>query len=351
MCFCISCHYFDNWRQTNIRGNGIKQPLISTLFLAYLDEMILERGGSPADLVAEAGLPPTVLAQDGSLIPFTLHAGLLDQVAEKLRWPTLALELGRRQSIGYLGPIYPLLCNANTVREGLDLLARHLSIQANLVKTWVDESDFIAEFHLKMNLSIIAESPRFQDHAVSLTQNLIHWLCGQSWQPRAIFFPRDEPEDITAYTQFFNAPVAFNSNKLSITFDSAYLDKPFQNELSSLPDQLRGDLESREILDASAQVSFIIQSILGITDCNINHVARALGYTKRTLQRNLNSEGTSFMSILDAVRINRAKIYLANDYYRLGDVAVMLGFADQACFNRSFRRWLGMTPSQWQKAQ
>ena len=239
----------------------MKQPMISTLFLTHLDEMILERGASPADLVKESGLPATVLNHTETLIPFALHSGLLEKVSDRLRWPTMTLELGSRQSIGYLGPMYPLLCKAQSVREALKIFNKHLTMQANAVHSWVDESEFIAEFHLSIQLPIIAQSPRFQDHALSLARNLIQWMCGPSWQPRAVFFPRQAPENVAAYTGFFGTPVAFDSDKLSITFSREFLDKPFKSDLKNIPDQFRRGLENREIFDASSQVSYTVQSI------------------------------------------------------------------------------------------
>ena len=49
------------------------------------------------------------------------------------------------------------------------------------------------------------------------------------------------------------------------------------------------------------------------------------------------------------MRAGRAKEYLRNDYYRLADVAAMLGYADQACFTRSFQRWFGVSPRAWRR--
>ena len=34
---------------------------------------------------------------------------------------------------------------------------------------------------------------------------------------------------------------------------------------------------------------------------------------------------------------------------RTGQLANRLGYADQAVFSRAFRRWSGMTPSQWRR--
>ena len=46
----------------------------------------------------------------------------------------------------------------------------------------------------------------------------------------------------------------------------------------------------------------------------------------------------------------RAKELLANEDYRIYDVAHELGFQDPASFGRSFKRWFGMTPGAYRSA-
>jgi AraC-like DNA-binding protein len=42
-----------------------------------------------------------------------------------------------------------------------------------------------------------------------------------------------------------------------------------------------------------------------------------------------------------------AQEYLATSKLPMGNLAQLLGYADQSAFNHAFRRWHGMTPRQW----
>jgi len=75
-------------------------------------------------------------------------------------------------------------------------------------------------------------------------------------------------------------------------------------------------------------------------------VAASLALTDRTLQRRLKAENTSFQQLLDDARRELARKYLADSRYALGQVAHMLGFADQSNFFRACRRWFGKPPAQ-----
>lgn len=63
----------------------------------------------------------------------------------------------------------------------------------------------------------------------------------------------------------------------------------------------------------------------------------------RTLQRRLAALGTSFVAIADAARADLARHHLRAGA-SIAEVAVALGFADQAAFHKAFMRWEGTTP-------
>src|SRR5262249_45974404 len=76
-------------------------------------------------------------------------------------------------------------------------------------------------------------------------------------------------------------------------------------------------------------------------------IANALKMSTRTLQRRLEAEGTSFQELVDAVRQELARVYVADPKYALGEVAYLLGFSEITAFTRAFKRWTGTTPSRW----
>jgi len=73
-------------------------------------------------------------------------------------------------------------------------------------------------------------------------------------------------------------------------------------------------------------------------------VAAALHLADRTLQRRLSAEKTSFQQLLDEARRDLARKYLADPRHALGQVAHLLGFADQSNFFRACRRWFNAAP-------
>ena len=79
---------------------------------------------------------------------------------------------------------------------------------------------------------------------------------------------------------------------------------------------------------------------------SLEHIARVLRTSPRTLKRQLAAEGTSFSEIVDDERRERALFLLRATGTSVKDVASRLGYANIANFTRAFHRWTGRTPSQ-----
>ncbi len=79
-------------------------------------------------------------------------------------------------------------------------------------------------------------------------------------------------------------------------------------------------------------------------------LAQMLSIHRRTLNRRLKAEGTTFQRVLDEVRFDIARDLLSNSNVHLDDIAATLGYAAVTPFMRTFRRWSGTTPGQWRRS-
>lgn len=73
--------------------------------------------------------------------------------------------------------------------------------------------------------------------------------------------------------------------------------------------------------------------------------AQRLALSRRTLQRALQEEGTTFSETLQRSRVDAAQGLLGDSSLTLTDVAFCTGFSDQAHFTRTFRRYNDVPPS------
>jgi AraC-like DNA-binding protein len=80
-------------------------------------------------------------------------------------------------------------------------------------------------------------------------------------------------------------------------------------------------------------------------------IAKRLGLSQRTCARRLSSEGVTFSQILDALRGDLARQYLANPELSISRIAWLLGYQEVSAFTHAFRRWTGKTPREARSRQ
>lgn len=76
----------------------------------------------------------------------------------------------------------------------------------------------------------------------------------------------------------------------------------------------------------------------------IQTIAQQVQLSRRTLQRRLALDGSSFSIELDAVRRDHALAVLKGGPISVSELSNALGYKQQASLSRAVRRWTGCTP-------
>jgi AraC-like DNA-binding protein len=80
-------------------------------------------------------------------------------------------------------------------------------------------------------------------------------------------------------------------------------------------------------------------------------VASHFNMSSKTLERRLGERGARYRELVDDVRCDLAKHYLADTDLRLQQIAYLLGYSEPAPLVRAFKRWAGCTPIQYRARQ
>ena len=112
-----------------------------------------------------------------------------------------------------------------------------------------------------------------------------------------------------------------------------------------------GDVSGRRTgQDFAAEVRAVLASWNAVDKPSAPAVAASLGVHPRTLNRLLGRTGTRFNRMLGDTRYETAQRMLRDPATPVISIAWSLGYADASAFSRAFRRWSGMTPSEWRRA-
>lgn len=75
-----------------------------------------------------------------------------------------------------------------------------------------------------------------------------------------------------------------------------------------------------------------------------DRVAKHLAVSKRTLERKLSDQGTSFTDVLRNCRLRMANHYLHQTSLPITEIAFLVGYREINSFYRAFKAWHGLTP-------
>ena len=99
----------------------------------------------------------------------------------------------------------------------------------------------------------------------------------------------------------------------------------------------------------SARVRSALTELLPGGSGNVDGVAQKLGVSRRTLQRKLHQEGTTFQRQLDGTREALAKHYLLYTDLPAASITCLLGYREINSFQRSFSLWTGVTAREYRE--
>jgi len=137
-----------------------------------------------------------------------------------------------------------------------------------------------------------------------------------------------------------------------LTFSAEDAEYPFLTENAAMGDFFEVGLKKKlSDLDSEASVTervrSALQEMLPAGQSSIEEVATRLAMSRRSLQRRLAEESSSYQEVLNATRRELAHAYLARSSASLMEIAYLLGFQDGNSFIRAFRGWTGQTPGEY----
>ena len=99
----------------------------------------------------------------------------------------------------------------------------------------------------------------------------------------------------------------------------------------------------------AAQLKRRLAELLAEGEANADAACRALKLSRRTLQRRLRAEKTSFQKVLNEVRAVLAVNYLSHERLKSLDVAMLLGSSSISAFTTAFKSWYDMPPAEYRQ--
>jgi hypothetical protein len=192
--------------------------------------------------------------------------------------------------------------------QALRALMLHFHLHDRGAVPSLQETHDAAIFGYTLYCPNVAGTDHIYDAALVIAGNTLAELTGEDWKMTEVRLFRDPPADEEPFRRHFGVPVRFEAEHAAIVFPAADLTRPLPG------------------------------------------ADRLFALHPRTLNRRLRDEGKTFNALLAETRYEIARQLLRDTHLKIADIAMILGYADSASFNRAFRRWSGANATRWRSS-
>lgn len=332
-----------------VTGMGFSQYVLGAERLGLpVRDLMRDVGLDPEESISPAYRVPRPLFER-AMLAFVLHSG--DEL--------LGFHIGNQVMPALYGIFPSLALAAPTLRDALQVAVRYQALAGGNTHCFqlVEEGDSItASFHPAHANPVI--SRHVTDNIFSLLVHLGRTITGQqAISPQWVRLAHAEPStDVRqAYAAHFQCDITYGASCSELSIPAATGNIPLSQlsveHLHSLEELARKQLEEQHRMYGwLVQVQQEIRSLMLSSVPRRERVADQLHVSVRTLNRRLAEAGLTWQGLLDSMRLQLAREYLCDSGMTIETIAIHLGFSDVRSFQRRFRRWTGMTPTDFRVA-
>ncbi len=331
-------------------ANTTKPPRLA---VGWLLDWLSQNGLSRKRLVAETRLE--FPAQNSAAnLPVADYLALFNYAATTLGNDCIGISVGSSIDLSDFGFAGQLAHHCATLRDSWQAAEKYVGTVSPLMSVKLVEAGISSRIGYDV-ISVPSKLCR-QDVEMSVVTfvRFIRAYAGETWLPDSVGFKHSAPQDLSAYHSLFGQDVRFDQPANTLVFPSAVLDTRVSHSDPALlailrehADSLLADLDRKDNL--VAMLRFSIVRTIGTDLCNAGVVARSLFMSPRTMNRHLKRLDTSFRRLKQSIIEEIAKDALLNSPTSVIEIALKLGYAESAAFDRAFKKNTGLTPMEYRR--
>lgn len=308
--------------------------------------LLHDLGVRPADVLRRAGLADDLFAQPSTrLAPEDYHR-LWTSIEAETADPAFPVRLCRSvRAESFSPPLFAALCSPTFA-----VAAQRISQYKRLVAPFrFDVAETGSVLTVELSWGDVAPSPPPSLVMMELLfcVTLVRLGTRQRVIPAEVT-TTEPPEDVAPYEDYLGVAVRRGpAHRITLQAADAHLPFLTSNEplWAAFEPELRrrlGDLDAPATTTERVRAALLEALPSGLA--SMDTIAKKLMLSKRTLQRRIDAEGTTYQRILDSTRADLAVHYLEQTALTVGEISFLLGFSEPNSFYRAFRTWTGATP-------
>jgi AraC-like DNA-binding protein len=307
-------------------------------------ELWLQANGRPAEtILLDAGLPASPSAEPNRLVSLHAYMRIIGRLSEA-EGPDFGIRLVTPEAFMQLGVPARAVLGSRTIREALVRNAStlhhhnsHAFMLVNPVSGGVEVTEALP----------VAESALVHHQALQYVAGLVsclgHFAMGRPLPMRLRIFPHPVHgvEHLKPHLGADIEPLAQRTFRMWISDEVLETPLPWE-PASDLPSGIGVGPAAHPGLVDSARI--LIAGMLEDGLVTIDRLALCAAMSRRTMQRHLAAEGTSFAKLLDSVRADLALSSLSGSAESICEISRHVGYRTPSSLTRAVRRWSEANP-------
>ncbi len=321
------------------------------VYVFALSECMDDFGIDQAVWLQGSGLAKIDASFIESNISYDLFSNLIIRAIQLSNNPAVGILVGQRLSLQSHGMLGYALMNCENLYTAMKLVGPYISLRMPLLQIRSDERD--------SELVMLLEEKAPMDEAVKVVlidavlvtiKAAIEQLIPNLKKELTLCFPYAKHKHFP-YGNIDDCTLKFDDSFAGIRINNDILNDPIP--LANMAAYKEAELVCAKELESLSHMTTYTSRIKQKLIENTEHfptqtvMSSWFNMTSRTLHRRLISEGTSYREILDEVKHSLALSYLSKPLMSIKEVAYFLGYDDERNFRRAFKRWQGVSPSEY----
>lgn len=285
------------------------------------------------------------LFNPNAYIPTILLDELLISISNKLGVRSPAWEFKEFIRATEMGSVSQLAFQSPSFQTFLRNVITHEKVVRTNFATSLQILGAYSKFSVKINEAASQGKTLSEEVDIRRILDAFALVCGEGFVPKEIGITSNRLYGIEAILPEGNFVIRTNQDESWILFDTSLLSK-------KVPRIVNGN-HRVEPIEESGIASFKIEKLLeSYTVGNIptlEEIAHAFKTTRRTLERSLAIEGTSFLRIKEGY-IQRLSLELLEDpELSIKEISQQLNYLHTQNFIRYFKKWTGTSPDDYRQ--
>lgn len=331
----------------------MSEPSILASWTRALRKQLDALGLDSLALSRAAGLDPQLMDDPNARYPVTVTTRFWELAVQASGDPALGLRVSRFVSPTTFHALGYALVASGSLREVFERIVRYHPVVSDALVMSFERVDEHYEFRFRVPDGSPMPANEAMDAFAAIYVRTCRNRLGRHYAPLAVHLMRPQPEDPQPWHTVFRAPLFFGAAENLLLFSCEDFDSHLDDANPELAEHneavLNRTLEQLSALTWERKVRGAIETQLPEGEPSAEHIAHTLHLSLRSLQRHLADVGCRYDLLLNQCRQNLALQHMRDPGCSLSEVAYLLGFADTSSFSRAFKRWTGMTPSQYRE--